>query len=293
MNVLQVGTSNMTAVRYIAQAIISLPFLLRKPEIIAEATRMEFGLIILSGFGIGIATLATFASLLMIPIVDTTVLLNAQPIIVLVISGIWLKERIRYLDILMVLLVVVGVIFVSQPTFIFGIPDVDGVQGLSMAWQGYLLAILACIGSALTLCILRKVRFSDMFYILFMQSLVVITCSLILGIIIKDTHDPVTLKDWVFLLGATLSDLISRACTTLSVQYEETNILVVVQTTEIIFSLMYQLIWFRIYPTSMGMVGVVTIVISVIIMSLKHKVYAALNALKDSVTSEKTRLIQY
>lgn len=217
--------------------------------------------------------LTGYMALGIIPIMDATTLYNTQPIWVIFISCLWLKESIGAIDITAVLVVMTGVVFVCQPEFIFGFSAMYADN--PFIWFGYLMGITTGLLYGLTSCIIRRTKAAGSTNILVLQAVPGVILCLIIGTILADRNDP-NLQQLLVLAGSTICTGMARACLTASLTYEESAIVSLIMTFEILFSLVYEVSVFNSIPNALALSGACLVMFGVSVISLKDKIMSSI-----------------
>lgn len=260
----------------------------------SNSNKKELTFVILSGFCVGIGGLCAYMSLNYIPLMDATVLFNLQPLVVLIVSSIWLKEKAGCLDVTIVFLVLLGVVGVCQPAFLFG----EG-KNTENSWIGYIFGVCASIPTGLAACLIRRVATINTAPILITQGIIVIPICYVWAAVIGGTGDPTGLEEWLcFLVGVMVSSL-ARINITASLKYEPSYIIALVQTTEILFSMVFQIVLFQVFPNWAGVLGAMGVMSGVIMITLKNQILTAAQkfrkktdkSLSKTKNDEKCRLL--
>lgn len=264
---LQVGASNISALRFVFQTLPVIPLVFIRSEDLFRTTKTEWLLIVACSLLIGAGALVAYSALVYIPVMDATVLFNAQPIWVLFLSPIFLKTRIGVLDIITTGIVIIGVVFICQPTFLFGIATTS-----SESWKGYLMGISSIILAGTSNCIVRKLRNKSISVILIMQTVTLLPLFLLYDLVTKDDNDPQTTSVWVDLILAVFFSSIARILATAALKYEEAHVVSVIMSLEIVLSMPFQVLMFGIHPNALGYTGAMFVMFGIIVISLRSKI---------------------
>ncbi|CAM1301698.1 Uncharacterised protein g3046 [Pycnogonum litorale] len=258
----------MTGIRYCFQAYLMLPFFLKTPEKLTRVSKLEWILMALSGFTVTFASVLAYSSIATIPLMDATTIINAQPIVVLVISAVWLKEQIGFIDFFTIILVSVGVIFICQPEFIFSVQPLQSGSSTQL-WHGYMYGIISAVANGFTTCLVRRVKYAGSATIVVIQGIFSITFSLVISVITGNGGDPSSVEDVLNVVVISVLMTIGRVFITVGLTLEDSAIITVVATTEIVFSLILQILLFKTYPNWLSSMGAFLVMSGVILLSLK------------------------
>lgn len=271
---MQVGVTNVSAVRFLIQSLLPILPFVRNSSRIAELTAYQWIIIALTGVLFAGGSILGLEAFKYIPISDAVTIFNCQSVIVLIAGSIWLKERIRLLDVFTVVFVLVGVMLVSQPDFIFGSEDA-GRDPLSSC--GYTFSIVVCFTSALITCIIRRVKDAGSVNIMVIQGISATAFIVFATPFMHDMRDPQNTTDACLLVGTGLCYFVARYMVTWSLTLEPSMTVSVLLTTEILFSLLYQVCLFHVYPNFLNVVGIAFVISSIVTLTLKYQIYQAID----------------
>lgn len=267
---MQVGASNIASLRFVFQALPVIPLAFKSADDMVKTSKKEWALIVASGLFIGCSALFAYSSLVFIPIMDGTVLFNAQPIWVIIISRTFLKVRIVPLEIAMTCFVFVGVVFICQPAFLFGITTSQVIS--TESWKGYLLGILNFILAGNANCIVRWLKDRSTAVILVMQTITVLPLYLLYDFVTNSANDPQTSTEWFELSVAVFFSSSARIFATVALKYEQAHIVSAVMSLEIVFSTIFQVGMFGIYPNALGYIGALFVMLGIVGIALTSKI---------------------
>lgn len=174
-----------------------------------------------------------------------------------------------------IILVIIGVIFVSQPEFIFG----GSTDKHPDSWIGYVLSFMVCIFTSFITCTTRGVKEVGPAAIMVIQGIFGCIFSLIfVAILPSSNQDPASIEQIILMIGTGLSYYVARFLITTSLTLEESTSVSVISTMEILFSLVYQIFLFGDYPNMFNVLGIVFVMSCVITITLKYKIYALIDS---------------
>ncbi|KAG1697909.1 putative membrane protein [Nymphon striatum] len=261
-----VGAGTVTSIRYIMMSLISLPLFLKDPSTIMRPVFMDIMIMLGSGLCMGITSLSGFYSYNFISITDAATIFNAQPVIVLIISSIWLKENIGIFEIFTVFIVLTGVFCVCQPEFIFGAVHSPN------SWIGFLSASVTCVGIGFATCMIRRVSTHNPATIIIMQTCITVPVCFIWRVIFPGDVDPQTTEMWIILFAGTTLSGFARVLMTFSLKYEYSYVVSIIGTFEILFTLGLQIAVFNDVPNFISVLGALLVISGVILIILKEKI---------------------
>lgn len=267
---MQVGASNITALRFVFQSFLVIPLIFKDSEDMVETTKMEWLLIFASSLFICASGLLAYLSLMYIPLMNATVLFMSQPIYVLFLSRLFLGTRISLLDIIMTAIAFTGVIFICQPSFLFGITTSQLISPES--WKGYLMATGNLILAGNANCVVRKLKHRSTVVILIIQAISALPLMLLYDYVTKSAHDPQTPGEWLELFLTVFFSSVARILVTTALKYEQVHSVSVISSLEIVLSAFFQIGMFGIYPNALGYIGAIFVMLGIIGIALKSKI---------------------
>lgn len=209
-------------------------------------------LLILRGvFGCG-ALLCFFWSLIRLPLAEATVLFYMSPGFAAIIAAIWLREKLALREIIGFLASLVGVVLITQPSFLFG--DSLNSHHLPSSGVGLLGALLA----AIAFVTVRKLRHTDhglviVFYFPFVS---ILMC---LPLVAFEATIP-TPMEWLLLIGIGILTQVAQICLTRSLHMETTARAMSVSYVQIVFAIGWGVLIFAELPNPVSMLGMVLVV---------------------------------
>ncbi|CAM1294067.1 Uncharacterised protein g911 [Pycnogonum litorale] len=260
----EVSAESFIAVRYIFQAIISLPELLKNPMQLKMSAK-NFFLTITSCVFLGTMTMTAYYSLAYIPPLDSACIYNFQSVFMIFIGCIFLKERLLAYEIFMVITITSGVILVCQPEFIFGelssLNNSERSIGIGLAMCT---SLASSIGNAI-FSHLKEIPLSVFNYILG------ITCTSMMFVVFTgNLKTPTTTSGVVCLISSGIAACAGRHLLQYALKIEQATLVVAVLPLELVFSAIIQSVFLEIVPNSLAIVGSILIATSIILLSLKN-----------------------
>ncbi|KAJ8679875.1 hypothetical protein QAD02_015662 [Eretmocerus hayati] len=237
------------------------------------------GLIHMQGLVGGMTLSLLYISFRRLPLGDATTVIFSSPIIVMIMSFIWLKEPCGFLRIAVMGSLVLGVILIAQPPFIFEMQE-DTLYDAT----GYTCAVFATIFTAMNIVVMRKcleIHYSVVVLNLSVWSLI----SAIIFLIILPTDNPaMDFRDKLFIPCdfITLSMIMLVAVTGLlgqilianSLKIESAGKVSVTRSLDIILAYVIQIYFFEEVPTMTSIIGALLILSSVVTIGFEKHIYS-------------------
>lgn len=214
----------------------------------------------LRGF-LGFASLSCwFYALTQLPLADAVMIQFTNPILAALFAAWWLGEAISPRTFVAAGLCLVGVVLISQPSFLFGGGHAGG-NGLA-----YLASVLGAVGSACTYIIVRKLRGSD-------HELVVVFYFPLIGVPLAipgmwgNALWP-TPTEWLLLLGIGICVQIAQVNMTKGLHREPASRATSVSYIQVVLAFIWGIVLFHEYPNAWGIAGAVLITLGVLWVAL-------------------------
>ena len=200
-----------------------------------------------------------FTSFARLPLGDSTTILSSSPVIVMVLSTCFFRERCGVYRVLAATGLLAGVILISKPPFIFAPEAGQTYDGL-----GYSLVICACVMSALGIIFMKVIATAvDREIILFYLGLSTVIIGTVGLFLFGQPGIPGT-KDGLLSLLVGLLSMIETYVLLWAVQLESAARVMVVRQFQIVLSYAVQVIMFGAVPTLLDLVGAAITLVTVI-----------------------------
>lgn len=277
--------------RFFGIFIGSLPICLYKKEVLFPEGKRT--LLILRCILGSLNLIFSFYAIKMLPLADASVLLFTTPVFVAIFARIFLKEPCGIFHLVTILLTLLGIVLFAKPSVIFGSHKSSSKDSLlgqdedTSSFYGSIAAILSTIFSANVIILLRALRgvhfsvvmvnfgfFSTLF------TFFVIYYSI--GFCIPPC------KDRFLILLIALFSFGGQILLTLSLNLEDSGPVSVARSSDIVFSFIWQIIFFNDPFNFYSLLGSLLVCISVIINGMRKWVMALP---RDSETRKRFRLL--
>ncbi|WP_300276567.1 DMT family transporter [Peptacetobacter sp.] len=187
---------------------------------------------------------------------DANMLNKISPFLVVILSAIFLKEKINSKQVSMIIIAFIGALFIIKPTFsIQIIPYIAGILGAMFAASAY--TCLRAIGGK-----------EDYYTIVFFFS--VFSMISILPIVIM-VYEPITITQFIYMILAGIFASIGQFGVTLAYRYAPAKEISIFDYTNIIFSAILSIFIFGVYPDKWSIVGYFIIFTAALYMFIYNK----------------------
>lgn len=205
---------------------------------------------------------------------DAMSLFSTFPIWTIIICYIFLKENIHRFHIISLIFGMIGIILVSQPTFIFSHSNTNHINELGVFYE-----LLAAIFNGFAFLILRKMKNIQAIYAIYSYSICCIIGSTIYGLIYGfqnwkgiDFNNVINngYKDILVLICVGIFGFGGQLFMTKSTQFVEASVGSLVRSTDVVFAYLWQILIFGVTPTYITVIGSICIVSAVVIIAIRR-----------------------
>ncbi len=201
-----------------------------------------------SGFG---ALFCFFYAITKLPLADITVIHFTNPAFTAVFAAIFLKESMRPLEVLGLLICLTGVILVAQPDFIFG----ENARSLDLFAVG--VGITASVLSSIAYTTVRKLGESEHHMVVIFY-FPLISVGAVIPFMMGGMLTP-TPVEWLLLLGVGIVTLIAQVFLTKGLYRERAGRAMSVSYVQVIFAAVWGILFFNESPNSIAVAGALLI----------------------------------
>jgi drug/metabolite transporter (DMT)-like permease len=195
-----------------------------------------------------------------LPLADATLIMYSNPLFTAVLAAVFLKERLTRVDIAGVFVSLLGVVLISEPSFLFG-----GESRLDPFDVG--IGLCGAIFAAISYVIVRKLRETeDPLVVVFYFPLIATPASIPTAL--PDAIMP-SWRELLVLLGIGIVTHIAQVTMTKSLHLEKAGRATAVSYLQVVFASIWGILFFQEYPTLLSVIGAVLIVASAVAIGLK------------------------
>lgn len=201
-------------------------------------------------------------------VLDATVLLKSN-ILTTICAWIILKERLTFVDIVILISTIVGVILVCHPYFIFG-KSVEQSDLYGGHLLGLVFGLIAGICLTVTFILNRKITKSSPAFVSWVQTTVCFVCSGVYTLAFCELSFPVEISFYGFSAAVAILALLGHLAMIRALQIEKAAYIGVATTSEMPTVFVLQIIILRNIPTLTTSFGAIIITVSIICLSLRE-----------------------
>lgn len=194
-----------------------------------------------------------FYSVTRLPLADATVIQLTNPLLVALAAPFFLGEKMRPLEALAVVIGLLGVVFISRPTFLFGEPTTSA----ELDPLGLTIAITGAFISALVYLVIRRLRASEHPLVVVLQG-PLLTVPLTLPFVWSSWLWP-TPFEWLVLLGIGIATQIGQVKMTKALHLEPAARMTAVSYVQVLFAIGFGIVLFAEIPTMFTIIGALAI----------------------------------
>ncbi|CAK9291888.1 unnamed protein product [Gordionus sp. m RMFG-2023] len=250
-------------IRLILQLFISIPSLLYYGDPFWP-NKTEFWPIMIRSVTSTVGITCMIYSYAYMPISDANAVTRTSPIYVILLGRLFLPERVFPFDLVIIFVMLIGMILITRPDFLFGI--LPGEAG--KLWPQKNIGIAFSMSSAITISISMisiKMARTPLALNMFNFSVVGIAILVCVGVPLKlFVWPPCYGPDKWYLLGASICGALSQVFLYLSLKYENAGIVAAINSTAILYSLLLQIIFLKQVPMWNSWAGAAIITLAIV-----------------------------
>lgn len=219
------------------------------------------GKLLLRGlFGFG-AMICFYFALTKLPLADTTAIFFSNPVLTALLAAIFLDEELGLSEVLGALLSFGGILFIAQPTFLFGTDS----ESLNLLYVG--VTVLGAIFAASGYTVVRNLRTTEHPTVVVLYLPLVATIGSIPTMGIVDMAWP-TPYEWLLLIGGvSLTGQIALVLLTEGLNRARTGRAMPMTYLQIVFAAVWGLLFFQEVPDLFTIVGALLVVGGILLVA--------------------------
>ncbi|XP_042192552.1 solute carrier family 35 member G1 isoform X1 [Callorhinchus milii] len=216
----------------------------------------------LRGFLGASAMILLFYAIQHMPLADATVIAFSNSIFVGIFAWMFLKERCTIWQPIFTIFILIGVILIARPPFLFG----SHIPGIEVNYTEHIKGTFAAFGSALcaaiSMIVIRKMGKSVHCFISIWYFSVIgcIECVIVVSII-QEWRLPYCGKDRVFLLIIGLFGVVGQVLFTKALQIEKAGPAALMKTMEVVMAFILQYFFLNRSPTWLSLGGALCVIV--------------------------------
>ena len=201
-----------------------------------------------------------FYAVTVLPLPDATVIQYTNPLLVTVLAALWLKERMSWRVVAGLALSLLGIVWIAQPSFLFGASRLNG-------W-GVAAAICGAVLSACSYTVVRALKGrAEPMMVVFYFPLIATPLSIPPAVMTWVWPD---WRGWLVLLGIGVATQTAQVFMTRGLHLESASRATSVTTLQVVFALFWGVTLFGELPTSWALLGMALVLGGVIIVSTRR-----------------------
>ena len=232
-----------------------------------ELTQTEYIYLMCRGLSGGIGVACYFHAITLIPVGDAITVLSIYPLIAAFLAYFILKERITIIHFFALIFAVIGVILISQPSFIFtkSNKDTTGLHGL----LGYFISLSGgCIGGAVFIFIVKAKR-APTTALVCSQGIFCFLIALILCSLFQVFHILITWQDWICFLTLCIGGFLAQWTFNQGAKLVPAGLSSLLRSSDTIWSYVWQILWFHQMPNWITIIGAIGVISGVAMVSIE------------------------
>ncbi len=252
----RLSSAQLVLARSIVGVVLSY-WMLKRAKIPAWGQRK--GLLLFRGLSGFAALLCFFYALTQLPLAETTVIVYISPALTALLAALFLKETLRPNEIVGLVLSLVGVVFVAQPSFLFG----SGASSLNLFAVG--IAVIGAVFSSTAYVSVRKLRETEHHLVVVFYFPLVATPASI-PLMIPEALWPTPLE-WGMLLGIGVFTQIAQVYLTKGLHIEKAGRALSMSYIQIIFAALWGFMFFSEIPNGFSVLGALLVVAGTLVVA--------------------------
>lgn len=188
----------------------------------------------------------------------SSVIIYSTPVFVAIFSKIFLNEPCSLFNCFNIALSMVGIVFIIQPNSLF---NHSSTSSTSTIW-GPVAAILSAIFGSNVIIILRILKHLHHSVIMSNTGIFAILYTLIVLMIMNEFCSPCSFKERVLIVGLAVFSYFGQMLLTVSLQFEEPNVVSMTRSTIVLFSFIWQILFFNEILSASSLFGAFLIIVS-------------------------------
>ncbi|SIS44333.1 DMT family transporter [Salimicrobium salexigens] len=240
--------------RNIVAAAITLGFVLKHKDRIFGKRENQKLLLSRSSLG-AVGIVMNFYAIDHLVLSDAEMLNKLSPFILIIFSGIFLKEHARKYQIVSIIIAFLGTLFIIQPEFsVQVLPYIIGVLGAVFAAGAY--TMLRVLGN-------KEKHYTVVFYFSFFTTVLLLPFTIFF-------YEPMSVQQWIFLLLAGAFATVGQFGVTLAYKFAPASEISIFFYSTVVYSALLSIVLFGQIPTLWSVIGYVIIFSASFYMFLKN-----------------------
>lgn len=179
-----------------------------------------------------ISVAGNYMSIQTIGLSESASIVFSAPVFTVFFAFFLIREPIRCINMLTLVLVMFGIILICRPEFLYDYHKVEVINSKDRL-IGSIIAMIACLANAMTYITLRKLRLTSSEVSIIWYSAISIIFSSILNALFFDFNLPKTTGGWLIMLLSGICGVVGQLFLTISLKIEEAGAVSMARTLDI------------------------------------------------------------
>ncbi|WP_335871516.1 DMT family transporter [Bacillus sp. 2205SS5-2] len=234
-----VPTMQKTLFRNVISAIIAFGFVLYHKERLFGKKENQKYLLLRSALGT-VGMVLYFYAIDQLVLSDADMLNKLSPFLTIIFSAVFLKERVRFFQILSIIIAFLGTLFIIKPSFSYEtVPYLAGVLSAVFAAGAY--TVLRVLGE-------KEKFYTVVFYFSFFTTVVLLPFVIFY-------YEPMSVQQWMYLLGAGVFATIGQFGITIAYKFAPAKEISIFFYSTVVYSAMISIFLFGQIPDVFSIIG--------------------------------------
>ncbi|XP_012275281.1 solute carrier family 35 member G1 [Orussus abietinus] len=260
------------AIRALLQMVVMLIVVCKRSEHVFGLKEHRM-LIHFQGLVGGMTLALLYYSFRKLPLGDATAIIFSSPVVVIILSFLFLREPCGILRVLVICTLLAGVIFVSEPPFLLQIHKAESYDVM-----GYVCAILATLFTAVNIVAMRRCLHVDYAVIVLNLSMWTFVTAVLFYFTVSEKHrfNIQLLADyytWIKVVLVAITGLTGQVLVAKSLKIESAGKVAVTRSLDIVLAYIVQICLFHEFPSYSNTLGAMLILFSVLCMGFERQIY--------------------
>ena len=207
-----------------------------------------------------------FYAMRLMPLADASVIVLSVPVFVAVFARVCLKEPFTWVNVLTIAGTLAGIVLIVRPPFLFG--GGSGGGG-SYSALGPVMACTSTVVTSVTYVTLRQLKDVHYSATVSVFCLTAVPLSLAVWLAFGDRSLPTSALPWLLVLAVGLLSFLVQTCFTKACQLELAGPVAVARTTDILYAVVWQVVWFDQVPGMYSFIGMALVITSVLLVAAR------------------------
>ncbi|VEN46646.1 unnamed protein product [Callosobruchus maculatus] len=263
----------LAAYRYVGVLLPAIPIVIyRQEKVFPPGKRI---MLLLRSFTGTASLMLSFYAFRHMPLADASVIVFSVPVFTGIFARMFLKEPCGLFNVFSVILTLIGVIFITRPTIIFGnMVNSLGDTGQRPEMWGAVAAFSATLFGANAYVLLRALKGIHFSVIMVNFGAFALCQCLLVTVIIGALCLPPCGLDRYLIVALAFFSFLGQILLTLALQMEQAGPVAIARSSDIVFAFMWQVLFFNEIPNKYSVGGAILVMSSVLLTGLRKWILA-------------------